>query len=229
MRCEIGRARSCCIWPRHWRKAAESALSPRLRAAPQAMSHLKRDIARKKLKGMLSRAPDDAFCAMIWAVDALQSGRSSAASRLLSFPPNAATSDITSEYIVHRWELESLVLFLLKSRKIRSRGGVNRIVDCTNFSTIANIINQLRALENSEYTIHRDRIPILMEMHRIAHRQFPWQTGFDNKSYFYRNIFIYGMGRCAEYFEQKNGVSISDFIFIGFSIYSHFFAETLDG
>src|SRR4051812_6391537 len=65
----------------------------------------------KQLLKMFARANDVAFLQMIWAVDALQSGREPVAKSYFStYPPEAAAkSSIQSPFGIHRWELETLV------------------------------------------------------------------------------------------------------------------------
>src|ERR1700752_2676010 len=77
------------------------------------MSRLKRDIRGTKLRKLLGRAEDEAFFQLVWVVDALQSNRVSVAGRYVQFPALAATSEITSPFAVHAWELETLVNRLL--------------------------------------------------------------------------------------------------------------------
>jgi hypothetical protein len=72
------------------------------------MSTLKRDIYRKKLRSLLTKADDEAFFQMVWALDAIQSDRSRKAAPYLNFPPEAVNPDIGSEYAIHKWDLESL-------------------------------------------------------------------------------------------------------------------------
>jgi len=75
----------------------------------------------KQLRKLFPRAGDREFLQMVWAIDALRSGRSEAAARLLTFPPQAADQSIGARFAVHQWELETLLiqLFLL-TRKTRN-------------------------------------------------------------------------------------------------------------
>ena len=56
-------------------------------------------------------------------------------------------------------------------------------------------------------------------MYRIIQRQFHWQRGYLNLPNFYRYLYIYGQGKCAEFFKDTYGVSINDFTQTGFAIY----------
>jgi len=138
----------------------------------ESMSRLNRDRYRKKLHKLLSRSNVEKFVQMVWAIDALQSGRAEAASRCIRFPAEAATDDITSKFAVHKWDLETLVCQLLITPKDRLREGRNRHTNCSLFNAGATAVNHLRALENAESGIYLRRFSILNEMHRIGQRQF---------------------------------------------------------
>jgi hypothetical protein len=177
---------------------------------------------------MFARANDAAFLQMIWAVDALQSGRQAAAKPYLStFPPEAATeSSLKSPFGIHRWELETLIvqLFLVPKELPRQQG--NLILDCSKFEAIRETINRLRALENVESGRYLSGdFTIWGEMHRIAQRQFHWQRGYFNPPHIYRYAYIYAQGKCAEYFKQAYGFEITDLIFTGFGLFSAYLAD----
>jgi hypothetical protein len=184
------------------------------------MSRLKRDLYRKKLQEVLARADDESFFQMVWAIDALQSGRAEVASQYLRFPPEAANSDITSKYAMHKWELETLIGVLLTTPKYTLRGGLNRLTDCTHWDAAAKAVNYLRKVEAAEASIYLKRFSIMNEMHRTAQRQFPWQDGYFNVAQFYRYACIYGQGECANYFECTYGLTVSAFSLIGFILHT---------
>jgi hypothetical protein len=59
-----------------------------------------------------------------------------------------------------------------------------------------------------------------MEMHRIAQRQFHWQHGYYNLPQLYRYSYIYGQGKCGEYFERTYGIPVTDLTFVGFGLFA---------
>ncbi len=159
---------------------------------------------------------------MIWAIDALQSGRVSVASKFISFPKEAATADAASKYAIHRWELEFLVGFLLSTPKLKSNGQRYRILKCDNFQTVRSLVNNIRAMEDAEARIYLRNMSIFNEMHRISHRQFPWQRGYFNLPQFYRFAYIYGHGMCSEYFKDAYGVTINSVSLVGLTLHELF-------
>jgi hypothetical protein len=128
------------------------------------MSRVARDIYRKRLRNALSITGDEPFLQMIWAVNALQTGRADLAARTLQFPPEAATSDIGSRYAIHAWELETLVNQLLLTPKALGP----KTYRCEMFDAASAFTNFLRKLENAESSLYLDKINIFNEMHRSA-------------------------------------------------------------
>lgn len=180
------------------------------------MSRVARDIYRKRLRNALSITGDEPFLQMIWAVNALQTGRADLAARTLQFPPEAATSDIGSRYAIHAWELETLVNQLLLTPKALGP----KTYRCEMFDAASAFTNFLRKLENAESSLYLDKINIFNEMHRIGQRQFSWQRGYLNKADFYRPIYLFGLGECAAYFERTYGISVDRFTLVGFALFS---------
>jgi hypothetical protein len=166
----------------------------------------------------LGLADDRQFLRLIWAVDALQNERSEAALGYLdAVPPAAITSDIASPHAVRSWELETLANELLATPK-----DAIRLLDCRSWETVAELVNLLRALENAEYGARQGAVPILREMYRIGGRQFEWQRGFFSVRHFYRYVFIYGQGACAEYFQEVHSVTIPEMTMMGFALMAAF-------
>jgi hypothetical protein len=191
--------------------------------APPRASAAKCAYHLKQLRKFFARADDTAFLQMIWAVDALQSGREAAAKRfIVSYPPEAAaTSSLRSPLGIHRWELEPLLIQLLLTPKQEFHVEGNLVLDCSKFDSIRETVNRLRALENVESANYlAGKFSIGNEMHRIAQRQFHWQRGYFNTPQLYRYAYVYAQGQCAEYFQRTHGFAITDLIFTGFGLFA---------
>ncbi len=195
---------------------------PEERKPPKA-SEAKVAYHLKQLLKMFARANDAAFLQMIWAVDALQSGREAEAKRYFSsYPPEAvAESSIKSPIGIHRWELETLIVQLFLAPKELPREQGNLVLDCSRFESIRQTVNRLRALENIESARYLSGdFTIWGEMHRIAQRQFHWQRGYFNTAQIYRYAYLYAQGKCADYFRHVYDFEIADLIFTGFGLFS---------
>ena len=153
---------------------------------------------------------------MIWAVHALQGKRTKNGERLLNHPREAATDDMLSKFAVYKWDLETLITLDLNTRK-NIGFGRRQPLDTREFNSAAEIVNLLRAVEGHEDRGRVDHTNVMLEMHRISHRQFGWQRGFVRVQDVYRYLYIYGQGECANYFEKSYGVSVLDFFTVAFA------------
>lgn len=186
------------------------------------MGTVGRDLFGKRLAKLLSATKDEELFQLIWSVDALQSGREDVARRYLSFPADAATSDMSANSAVYKWELETLANRRLLTSVWRAREGKNRYLNHRSFGAASALVNCLRSLENADYGARSDPADVFKELHRISYRQFPWQRGFLNVRLYYRSAFIYGQGKCAEHVLQRYGINFNDFSLIGFGFFSVF-------
>lgn len=174
-------------------------------------ARLKLEMRRKSYFRWLERA-DDADClTLIWAVRALQSGHAEAAGRYISYPPEAAMDGIVGDHAIYPWELETFVTSLLTTEKDNPRKARYRRSNCTAFAPVRILTHLLREIGGAEYVLLSKPEGILEEMYRVGQRQFWWQRG-PNSEKLYRFAYIYGQGECGEFFEQTNGLSVSDFL-----------------
>lgn len=183
-----------------------------------------RERYRKKLSGYLELAPDEAFLQLVWAANLIQAGHPEAGSPYLdNVHPDAVTSDLSNRRHMHKWELETTINELLvvpkRNKPLRNQW---RELDCRNYNALANILNQLRRLENAESGLRLQHMSVFAEMPRISARQFDWQRGWFNVRQFYRSTYIYGQGTAASYFEATHGLTVNEYSLIGFALYTHF-------
>jgi hypothetical protein len=179
---------------------------------------------RKSYFRWLERA-DDADClTLIWAVRALQSGNANAARRYINFPREAAMDGILGDHAIYPWELETFVTSLLTTEKDKPRQGRHHRSNCTTFASISSLTNLLRDLEGAEYVLMSKPEDIWEEMYRIGQRQFSWQRG-PNSEQLYRFAYVYGQGACGDFFEQANGLSVSDFLCLSLALLGVFLGK----
>lgn len=175
---------------------------------------------QKKLSDLLSRAPDEDFLRMIWALNEMQRGNKHYARRLIDFPDEAATADRASPHAIHEWELEFLANELLTTSKAVGRSAKDRILNCRSYPAAARLVNMVRAFENAEYRERSGKFGILTEMQRIAQRQFEWQSGFFNKVQLFRHSFIVQGPLASKAFTDRHGIDVAEFCYYGFGMYS---------
>ncbi|MEP4337361.1 MAG: hypothetical protein ABJ360_13450, partial [Roseobacter sp.] len=180
------------------------------------------DRLRAKLATSLSFSDDVRFFRLIWALNALQTGRVEEARPFLaSYPQEAATEGIIGKHAIYPWELETLANELLTTPK----HAYYRFFDYSSWNAISETVNLVRELSGAEYTANPDKPHILVEMGRIGARQFPWQRGFFGIPQIYRNTFIYGQGECANYLNENFQLTAFDMTLVGFALTSVFYAS----
>lgn len=188
-----------------------------------SVSALKRDRAAKKLRKALALADDDACLEMLWALAVTNDGPHSGAAKLIKFPAEYFDEERMPTGRALPWEIETLATERLLIPPLRIiEGERNRIIDCRSYNAARLIVNALRDLENEEAGCYLEQLDILIEMHRIAHRQFPAQAGFFNRLQFYRYGYIYGGPKCQHHFERKTGLTMNTLAFVAFGLTAHF-------
>ncbi len=174
------------------------------------------------LHNRLSLTDDEAMVKMIWATRVLQSNDPMPAGHIIrDFPKAAMTSDMMNDLAIYPWYLETLTNELFSSTK----HNFYRFVDCRSWNTIADFRNLLWELDGAEFNTQGEDVTILKTVNKIIALQLPWQRSSLTISQLYRNIFIYGQGQCADYFESTHGLSINEFTLFGFGLKSLFDAQ----
>jgi hypothetical protein len=105
---------------------------------------------QKQLGKLFARTSDQQFLQMVWAIDALRSGRPQAAARFLTFPTQAADQSLGSHFAIHQWEIETLLIQLFLTPKRNPHEEASTAFDCTKFESVAELVNRLRKLEDVE-------------------------------------------------------------------------------
>jgi len=188
---------------------------------PTKGSRAKVDYHIRQLRKLFSRASDEQFLQLMWAIDALRSGKAQHAANYLAFPPGAIDQSMGSQFLIHEWETETLIIqLLLAIREEIKEGGIS--FDCSRFADVAKLVNRLRKLEDVESAVYLQdgELNVFAEIYRIAQRQFHWQRGYFNVSQFYRYAYLYAQGKCGEYFQRKFGIPVAEFNFVGFALFT---------
>jgi hypothetical protein len=167
----------------------------------------------------LSDTDDHRLLVMAWAIHILQSRHAENARPFLRHPIEAENPDKFSDFRVHNWELETLLTVNFNTPKFAYPIHMREPVDTREYGELADLINLVKAVEQDESKKRITVKNIMAEFHKISHRQFPWQIGWEHIASLYRHIFIYGQGECARYFEETYGLSVNDFVACAFALY----------
>lgn len=117
---------------------------------------------------------------------------------------------------LHPWDLDILSReFLLNA----GSGGRHSLRD---WSDLTRCVNYIRELDGVGYLVSGNGSPdVMFELHRIAHRQFPWQVD-DGVNALMRVIKIFGSGTVNEIVQRELGMTATQFVTLGMGIAGHF-------
>jgi hypothetical protein len=111
------------------------------------------------------------------------------------------------------WEIETLMREII----INSRNDIYAEKSLRKWSYFAGAINKLKDIENDISGIFINQDNILIELFRIAHRQFPWQMR-PNMEYLTRYYKIFSYGGLAKILEKTLGINTKKLYLAGFAL-----------
>lgn len=171
----------------------------------------------KPLKNKLGKLGIEDSLVVIWAY-AQNLQFSSMFPSNIETPAGYSTADHISKLrVCAPWELEILAkLIIVESGDWGQNGQDLKRIVC-----FSKILNGLKSVENSICGIYLDQENILIEVFRIAHREFPWQRA-DFKENITRNYKIYSSPGLSELIQDILGISVEELFFTGFCFFSIF-------
>lgn len=174
----------------------------------------------RELSARLSHINDFGFLTMAWCTHALQTGREDSIRKgVFRYPKEAASDSMLGAHSVQAWEIETLVNLLLTTPKTPGFAW-EPTMDTSQFETVRVLTNLLRSAEDAETPLRIDSENIIDELHRIGHRQFPWQRTWVRSGELYKYLYIYCQGICADYFKERHGFDIIDYVSAAFILFT---------
>jgi hypothetical protein len=156
---------------------------------------------------------------MTWSAWAIQNGHADAATRYLSYPPDATDGSAGAPLVIYPWQLETFVNEALAAPRLRS-DAKSRSLLTQNFSSIYRLAKLIQRIEEADDRAFLQANDVLYELHRLTQRQFEWQRGFANMPRFYRTLQMFGEGTVGTQFEREVGCTVPAFIEAGFFLYA---------
>lgn len=98
-----------------------------------------------------------------------------------------------------------------------NRKGMKRLNSMDAMRSVINTIRQIENVGSSERIVVED---VMKELHRISHRQFPWQQQSDLLGLL-RYLKIFGSPEVEPILELKTGFSIREYFLLGLYLISH--------
>jgi hypothetical protein len=147
----------------------------------------------------------------------MQDDKPAAAHFFKYLPKEAITSDPSSTYFIHKWRLESLLTAYFGSSPAKATtNGRVRILQANHWEAVVTLVNLLHRIEDAESVAVLNDRDIMLEVYRIALRQFPWQRGFATKQMLYRAMRLYRTPETMKRFQNDTGIAFDDFIKLGY-------------
>ncbi len=113
------------------------------------------------------------------------------------------------------WELEILAREIVLNATTKGDRSLRR------WNDLAGAINHIKRLDNEAYTAFGDQRDVLLEMHRIVHRQFPWQIRIGVNPLM-RAFRIFGGGAVEAIVIREFGLTMRQVLLIGIAMTGHF-------
>lgn len=117
---------------------------------------------------------------------------------------------------LYPWDLDVL------ARELILHGRRNGLRSLRNWNDLAAVLNQVKTLDGAALSPVLGKAPdIMMELHRIAHRQFPWQ-GNEGFEPIIRTFKIYGEPHVDAIVLRELGMTTRQFLLLGMTLGGQF-------
>jgi hypothetical protein len=121
---------------------------------------------------------------------------------------------------IHPWDLDLL------AREVLLNAGNRKTYSLRWWHDLAIAINHLQRLDGIAFLENKDpQSDVLFELHRIAHRQFPWQMGMGGANPMMRAFKIFGEAAVGAIVEREFGMTTRQFLQLGMAVSGHFIRE----
>lgn len=121
---------------------------------------------------------------------------------------------------LYPWEIDTL------SRELLLNGSTQGNRSLKTWRDLSAAVNHLRRLDDEAYAYGDKPRDVLLEMHRIPHRQFHWQKR-DNPNTYIRALKIFGAPAVDEILVREYGVTARQYILLGLAIAGHLIRSPL--
>ncbi len=120
---------------------------------------------------------------------------------------------------VHPWELDIL------AREIVLNAGQRPTYNLKWWNDLASAVNFVRHLDGVAFLQNKSpETDVLFELHRIAHRQFPWQTS-GGANPMVRAFKVFGQKAVDVIVEREMGMTARQFLQLGMALSGHFIKQ----
>jgi hypothetical protein len=119
---------------------------------------------------------------------------------------------------LHPWQIETICREIVLNAERRGDCSLRR------WNDLAKVINHVQRIENAAFTVDGRPMDVMIEMQRIAHRQFPWQVNNGVNS-MVRAMKIFGTDAVNAVVQHELGMTSRQAHLLGMAVLGHFFGE----
>lgn len=172
----------------------------------------------KPLKNALCKLKTDESLLIIWNYTAFLHGRNP-----LFTDIETSREYMNLDYIQKRRSMSECELELL-TREVTLHSEENPHMPKTlrKLDYLAGCINKIKSIDGKIAELYINTDNILLELHRLGHRQFPWQLKNPSTEYFTRYYKIFSEPSLAKLVNDSVGVPIRDFYIIASLLWGFF-------
>lgn len=117
---------------------------------------------------------------------------------------------------LHPWELDVL------ARELVLNGGTRGNRTLKQWDHLATAVNHIKRLDGASFTFHINTVDMMLELHRIAHRQFPWQSGGEIPAML-RAFKVFGQAAVESIVLRELGMTTRQYMLLGIAVAGNFF------
>lgn len=122
---------------------------------------------------------------------------------------------------IFEWELETLAREIIMNGTLEELPKMKRLREWTQFSLV---VNKLKDLENSIAGKYSNKDIVLVELFRIAHRQFPWQIS-PHPTSITRYFLIFNDPAVDAIIQRVTGLSVKQITIMSLALQGHFIKD----
>lgn len=131
------------------------------------------------------------------------------------------TREFLDKYMLYEWDFGLLFKEILLNGSVKAAKGQS-LCDLKVFS---DVMGQFRKLGDDIYSLHGSKDNILLDLYRIGHRQFHWQSNRPNGVSAARHFRIFHHPKIDEICISELGLSVVEVFQCGMSLIGHFLSS----
>lgn len=125
---------------------------------------------------------------------------------------------IPAEVPLHPWHVELLC------REVVLHAGKHGDRTLRKWPHLVTAINHILRVEDDSFTANGTPMDVMVEVHRISHRQFPWQ-GKHGVNSLMRAFKVFGADAIDRIVQREMGMSARNFVRLGMAVAGHFMTD----